>query len=248
MLIDELISQCIDWKTSIDKIKQEAPPGNFTWYGHDILSNLWHIEKLLSERNRDLFSWVSEMPIADIGAADGDLSFFLQSRGFDVDIIDWPNTNWNGLQGARAIKDILDSPVGIHEVDLDSQFNMPRNRYGLVLFLGILYHLKNPFYALEKLARTSRFCFISTRIARYTEQNGTPFHDLPMAYLLTPDECNDDPTNYWIFSQAGLERLVDRTGWEILDAMTVGDTEASDPRSPEHDERAFMLLESRHPG
>jgi hypothetical protein len=55
---------------------------------------------------------------------------------------------------------------------------------------------------------------------------------------------NDDPTNYWIFSDAGLARLVDRTGWTVRAAMNVGDTTASRPDSNDHDERSFLLLES----
>jgi hypothetical protein len=63
--------------------------------------------------------------------------------------------NFNMLRGARLLKETLGSKVEIHEVDLDSQFRLPRSDYGLVFFLGILYHLKNPFYALESLSGRS---------------------------------------------------------------------------------------------
>ncbi len=245
MHIDNLIEACIGWKSKLEKIKSNPPPGNFSWYGHDILSNLWHLQSLLSEPNARLLDKVSDDFIADIGAADGDLSYFLFSLGYKVDIIDWPDTNWNRLQGAHVLGEILQSPVEIHKIDLDSQFQLPREYYGLVLFLGILYHLKNPYYALEHLAKHCRYCYISTRITRHFQQGQADISKLPVAYLLDPKECNNDSTNYWIFSLAGLKRLVYRAGWDILESMTVGDTQQSDPRSPEHDERAFMLLESR---
>jgi hypothetical protein len=69
----------------------------------------------------------------------------------------------------------------------------------------------------------------------------------PLAYLLGPQECNNDDTNFWIFSDYGLKRLVDRTGWNLLSYVTIRDTASSTPADPERDERAFCLLEKRPP-
>jgi tRNA (mo5U34)-methyltransferase len=136
--------------------------------------------------------------------------------------------------------------VGIHEVDLDSQFRLPRERYDLVCLLGILYHLKNPYFVLEQLARRTRYCVLSTRVARQTADGRVRLDGAPLAYLLAPDECNNDATNFWIFSMPGLLRLVDRCGWNVVAQRTVGDTRRSNPSANDHDERAFLLLESRH--
>lgn len=65
-----------------------------------------------------------------------------------------------------------------------------------------------------------------------------------MAYLLGPDECDNDSTNYWIFSRAGLQRLVERAGWEVLDSISYGDRQNSNPRDVDRDERTWLLLES----
>jgi hypothetical protein len=81
-------------------------------------------------------------------------------------------------------------------------------------------------------------------VARYA---GTPrklIADIPVAYLVGPTETNGDATNYWMFSHAGLEQIVSRSGWTVLERMSAGDVVASDPSSPEHDERVFMLLRS----
>jgi 2-polyprenyl-3-methyl-5-hydroxy-6-metoxy-1,4-benzoquinol methylase len=241
-----VIERAAQWHPELGRIKADNPPQDFTWYGYDILSNLWHIEGLLGQEHADLLSSVQGQPVADIGAADGDLAYFFERQGFDVDVLDWPATNWNGLRGARRLHELLASNIGIHEVDLDSQFGLPRQRYGLVFLLGILYHLKNPFYVLETLAKHTRYCILSTRIARATVDGAVALERAPLAYLLDPTECNNDPTNYWIFSMAGLVRLADRCGWDVVAQRRVGDTAASDPSSHEHDERAFLLLESRH--
>jgi len=153
----------------------------------------------------------------------------------------------------------LSSNIEIREVDLDAQFALPRETYGLAFFLGILYHLKNPYYALEALAKAAKYCLISTRIAKFNRSdealeisnaNLLPYpqidiSQLPVGYLLDEAEANNDSTNYWIFSDAGLRRILKRTGWEICDYMTVGNTVNSDPASAAGDERAFCLVKSR---
>jgi hypothetical protein len=47
-----------------------------------------------------------------------------------------------------------------------------------------------------------------------------------------------------MFSPAGLERIVNRAGWSIVEHVSVGDVAASDPSSLEHDERMLLLLRS----
>ncbi len=144
--------------------------------------------------------------------------------------------------------------MAIHDIDLDSYFALPQERYDLVFFLGILYHLKNSFYVMEHLAKSGRHLLVSTRVARFAPSGGGvgPFRsggqklrDIPVAYLLGPTEANNDATNFWIFSEAGLVRLFERTGWEVLAWHTVGDTRHSDPARQDRDERAFALLRSR---
>jgi tRNA (mo5U34)-methyltransferase len=182
--------------------------------------------------------------VADIGAADGDLAFFLERQGLSVEVIDNEYTNFNGLEGARILKEALNSSVAIRSVDLDSQFSLSAQKYDAIFFLGTLYHLKNPFLVLESLARITKYCFVSTRIAKQTA-DGQPLSSYPLAYLLGPQECNDDDTNFWIFSSEGLRRLIDRTGWGILSHLTIGDTKNSTPADPDRDERAFCFLQSK---
>ena len=242
---DKVKDIAAEWKRHLEGVKANHVPEEFTWYGYDILANIWHFDRLLARDKRDFLSQIAGQPIADIGTADGDLGYFFESLGFEVDLIDWPATNWNSLRGAKRLKELLSSSVGIHEIDLDSQFRLPRQRYGMVFLFGILYHLKNPFFVLEQLAQSTRYCAISTRIARQTVDGKLALERAPLAYLLAPDECNNDATNYWIFSLPGLVRLAERTGWRVVSQFTVGDTRRSNPSQTDHDERAFMLLESR---
>lgn len=244
--IDSLVGASRAFKQELTELKAANPLEDSGWYGYDSLANCEHLNSLLGGANRRIFETVRSEPLADIGGADGDVGFLLERHGFDVDLIDWPPTNWNNLRGAERLRQLLDARVSIHALDLDSYFVLPRDRYGLVLFLGILYHLKNPFYVLERLAMHSRYCLVSSKVARFTADRRLELAKAPVAYLLDPDECNNDPTNFWIFSVLGLKRLFSRTGWEVLEFMTVGDTQASNPSAEDHDERAFALLRSRH--
>jgi tRNA (mo5U34)-methyltransferase len=242
--IDQLIADLGGQVERLQNAREEID-NDFPWYPYDILANIVHIDAMLSGENRNLEQLVQGMPVADIGAADGDLAFALEDiAGWQVDILDTAPTNMNGLQGARALCDYFGSNVEIHDVDLDRQFNLPREQYGLVFLLGILYHLQNPYYVLRELAARSSHCLLSTKVARFAGSSRTPISDLPVAYLVAPHETNNDPTNYWILSPLGLERLVQRAGWTILERLNVGNTTDSDPSTPENDERMFLLLSS----
>jgi tRNA (mo5U34)-methyltransferase len=226
------------------KMKLGYHPKPF-WYPYATLQNVPVLERLLTKVDLDLLELCRGKygRVADIGAADGDLAFFLEELGFSVDVFDNEYTNFNKLDGARILKKALNSSVTISSIDLDSRSQLFAEKYDAVFLLGALYHLKNPFYILERLAHVTRCCFLSTRIARQTA-DGLPLSKYPVAYLLEPDECNNDSTNFWIFSDAGLKRLIHRTGWSILAYTTIGDIHNSTPGDPNHDERVFCVLQS----
>ncbi len=259
MDIREIRDRALDFKRTLDAKKAALAPQTFSWYHYDILANFSHLDALLTGQYRFLLDLIGGGPLVDFGCADGDLAFFLETLGCRAQVIDYTETNYNGLQGVKMLKGALSSSVEIHEIDLDAQFTVPRETYRLVFLLGILYHLKNPYYILETLAKSASYCLVSTRIAKFNKRAAkldtrfaklffderTQLSELPVAYLLDEGEANHDSTNYWIFSEAGLRRILKRTGWEVCNYMTVGNTSDSDPASPEGDERAFCLIKSR---
>jgi hypothetical protein len=233
------------FEQSLWTTKLSHRPKSF-WYPYRILNHVEDLEKLASTAGLDLLE-LCRGPygkIADIGSADGDLAFFLERQGLLVDVIENEYTNFSHLEGLRLLKAALNSSVVIQSIDLDSQFRLASEKYDAVFFLGTLYHLKNPFYVLESLARITKYCFVSTRIAKQTA-DGQSLSRYPLAYLLDPQECNNDATNFWIFSDQGLRRLIERTGWNLLSYISMGDTTSSTPADPDRDERAFCLLEKR---
>lgn len=245
MDVQQLKEKAIAFQNILDKKKLQIEGKTF-WYPYCTLNNFVHLDSLLGKgKYRSLLDLAENKVAADIGAADGDTAFFLETLGFKVDVIDYAPTNFNNMRGVRLLKDAMSSSVGIYDIDLDSQFTLPKNRYELIFFLGILYHLKNPYYALEALARSCRYCLISTKVAKLSTDKKINFSELPIAYLVDKYEANNDPTNYWVFSNSGLRRILDRTGWEICEYKNFGNTINSDPATPEGDERAFCLVRSR---
>jgi hypothetical protein len=229
------------------EIKLAQRPTSF-WYPYPTLWNVALLERLSGDAGLSLLEVCrgEHGKVADIGAADGDLAFFLENQGLSVDVIDNEATNFNHFQGVRILKDALNSSVTLRSVDLDAKIDLPSKRYDVIFLLGTLYHLKNPFFVLEKLAQMTRYCFASTRIARQTP-DGHSLSPYPVAYLLGPRECNDDYTNYWIFTDAGLKRLFDRTGWSVLSQINIGSTTNSTPADPDRDERAYVFLRRMDP-
>jgi hypothetical protein len=244
MEIGRLQEEVIPFAVRLDAAR-EAVGEPVDWYLYNTLANVGIIDAMLTGEDRELDSLAAGLPVADIGAGDGELAFLLESvAGMEVDIIDNSSSNMNRLRGAQLLKEALGSGVGIHDIDLDTQFRLPRERYGLVLMLGLLYHLQNPFYALREIALRAHHCLLNTKVARLAGPEGTAIAELPVGYLVGPAELNDDATNYWIFSPAGLERLVERAGWEVVSRLDTGDTATSRPDSAEADERMLMLLRS----
>ena len=216
-----------------------------TWYPWQTLGQIEVLDTFLKGDTAALMRMIGRDAALDVGCGDGDIAFFLESLGARIDAIDQAPTNYNALLGVHALKQALGSAIRIHAVDLDTRPNLPSFTYGFTVMLGVLYHLKNPFLVLEALARASRFIFLSTRIASLSPDGKTNFGALPLAYLVDERELNNDESNFWIFSEKALERVMRRAGWDVMHYSTVGPVSTADPVTPQNDARAFLLAKSR---
>ncbi|MEN6534128.1 MAG: hypothetical protein ABFD89_10730 [Bryobacteraceae bacterium] len=244
----ELLDEGERFRTELQNLKRKLVVADYGWYPYDSLSSLGILTRLIEPVFSEISEGLATGPIADIGCADGDLGLFCAYLGAQVDAIDHLDSSFNQMRGVEILREALDVPVGVHDLDIDGRFRFPRSGYRFAFFLGTLYHLKNPFYVLEELARRADWCLLSTRIAQTTPR-GTRLEEEPLAYLLDTREANDDPTNYWIFSAAGLLQLLRRAGWTVFGQERVGRKLDSDPIHSDADERMFVLLKSqpRHP-
>jgi hypothetical protein len=237
----ELGRRAAEFGDHLERVKATVPAPAVGWYPRMLPGRIETLDALLVGEHRALLESPSGRRIADIGAADGDLGFFLESVGFEVDLYD-------GADRPLLLKEALDSQADVHFVDLDHDFELPR-KYELVFLLHVLYHLRNPFLALETLAEFSQYCILSTRVAnrlgtdRFWKRR-PDLKDVPVAYLLDPFELSPgDAGSFWIFSEAGLTRLASRCGWDVVASLVVGDVsrEPDDLEQP----RMWCLLRSR---
>ena len=245
--IAELRSASERFADELRELKARVAVADYGWYPYQTLAALPVIAELLAPVWDEVRG---ASVVADIGCGDGDLAALFGRLGCEVDAIDHAENNFNQLRGVETLCRELRLRVAAHDIDLDRPFELPRADYGLALFLGTLYHLKNPFYVLENLAARADWCVLSTRIAQATPGGRTRIEDEALVYLLGAREANNDPTNFWIFSITGLLRLLERAGWLVVGHRRLGCAAGSDPVSPEADERIFVLAKSRtrHPG
>ncbi len=144
MKIDEIALRAKAFEASLHDTKR-AINADFPWYPYGTLDNFHVLSQFLTEARRDFLQFAGNGPILDIGAADGELAFFMESLGLDVHVVDYPPTNYNGCRGVARLREALDSRVQIFESDIDRTFELGQGNYSFAFLLGILYHLKNPY-------------------------------------------------------------------------------------------------------
>src|SRR5207253_2245297 len=94
---------------------------------------------------------LSGQTVLDIGCNGGFYSFEMKRRGaarvlgLDHDPV--------YLAQAQFARDQLGLDVELRQLDVYNLDRLSDERFDLVLFLGVLYHLRHPLYALEKVAR-----------------------------------------------------------------------------------------------
>jgi tRNA (mo5U34)-methyltransferase len=238
MNVIDIVRTSTEFAEKLRVIKQSLP--NFPWYPYNSLSNIPILDQLLTGQNRKLCDQKIKPTILDVGAGDGDIAFLFEYIGCDVTILENPSTNFNDDEGCRILKQRLHSRAALIEQDIDFFIRLPQN-YDLAIALGLLYHLRNPFAFLISLAQRCERLLLSTRVAKV--MGGDLVRDRPLAYLLEKREANCDPTCYWIFSEAGLTRLLRRAGWTALDSLSVGYQGWSTPVDNDKDERVFVYAQ-----
>ena len=234
--IEELLPVVHEFAGHLNMTKLQAADAGIHWYNFPTLGVFTILNRLLTGPHRDLRYLISSQPVLDLGCGDGDLTLLLAHLGCDVDAVDNPGTNANRMAGVRYLTHLVKSPAGVHECDLDRLTALPRPHYGLAVFLGVLYHLKNPFFALEQLASACDYALVSTRVIDGEQ---------PIAYLVEPGELNADATNYWLLTPNGFERLLRRSGFEVVSSVregAVGDADAAGA-----DGRMYVLVRSLRP-
>ncbi len=134
---------------------------------------------------------LSGKSVLDIGAWDGFFSFEAERRGADrvlaTDHFCWSGPGWGTRNGFDYMHRTLGSRVESLDVDVLSLDAAALGQFDVVLFLGVLYHVKDPYSALEAAASMcSDHLVIETVTA-------LPAETLPAMRLYTPGELGGTP-------------------------------------------------------
>jgi tRNA (mo5U34)-methyltransferase len=169
----------------------------------------------------DLSGWKA----LDIGCNAGFYSFALARRGAEVLGIDADPRYLRQAEWARRHLD----PEGRARFERRTVYDLPLlpGRFDLVLFMGVLYHLRYPLLALEMVAeKVERLLIFQTLSLPGDEVVAAP-PDLPLEEryrLLQPGWPNmafvegkmaGDPTNWWVPNRACSEALLRSAGLRV---------------------------------
>lgn len=166
------------------------------------------------------------MRVLDIGCSDGFFSFAMEERGADVLAIDFVPPTSTGFDTARTI---LGSRA---EYRMENVYNLSPERHGqfdLVLFLGVLYHLRKPLAALDAIRSVMRpgaQLFVGTMlIDEYVLlPDGTTttlaalnplLQDIPLWQAYPGDTLNGDFTNCFAPNMRGLHAALQEAQFEV---------------------------------
>jgi len=168
----------------------------------------------------DLSGWTA----LDVGCNAGFYSFELARRGADVTAVD---ADEHYLRQARWARDRLGLEVELRRL---SVYDLARvdETYDLVLFLGVLYHLRYPLLALDLLAeKTRRLLALQTLTmpgaepaaipedVRFEERERLSRPGWPRAAFVERSLAGD-PTNWWIADEACVEAMARSSGLEVV--------------------------------
>ncbi len=217
-------------------------------YPYNSFANVQPIEMLLSKQRVDLKGFIAGKRVMDAGCGDGDMAFICEMLGAGaVMAVDLPDTNYNQMRGVYAIKNALESSVHVFAGDIEDMDLSRTGLHDLILLLGTLYHLPNPHRVLRRLSVVTRELIVTTKVfdilPRKLSENS--LRDAQLAYLLAPTESNNDPTNWWVFTETGLRLLLERAGWCIVQCMRFDEVIGhAEPACLEADGRVILLAHS----
>lgn len=145
--------------------------------------------------------------VLDIGAWDGYWSFYAEKRGArSVLASDDLGQNWSQGRGIHLAKELLGSAVEIDQ-NLSVYDLATRGRtFDVILFLGVYYHLHDPFYALAQV----RHCCSPNAVVIVNGPVGTKLRADASLYNFADHNCE------WLPTEGAMRQLLTATYFTTL--------------------------------
>jgi tRNA (mo5U34)-methyltransferase len=170
--------------------------------------------------------------VLDIGARDGFFSFECERRGAaEVVAIDYLTPEETGFPIAR---ELVGSQVELRQTNVYDLSPDDFGTFDLVLFLGVLYHLRDPMLALDRIADVSTGKLILETQAiddallvgpgefKRLADISPELEEIPLMQFYPGGALNDDPTNVWAPNQACLRAMLEETGFAVDRELRIG--------------------------
>ena len=155
--------------------------------------------------------------VLDIGAWDGWFSFEMERRGAEVLAID----NWDNPLFHQA-RTMLNSRVEYQQIDM---YDLTPERVGyfdIVLFMGVLYHLKHPLLALERVcALTREMAAVDSFILREEHRPGETVDRRPVMEFYETSEFGGQTDNWVAPSLSCLQAFCRTAGFARVNLQSV---------------------------
>ena len=155
---------------------------------------------------------VAGKSVLDVGAWDGFFSFEAEKRGarsvLATDHFCWSGPGWGTKAGFDYAHAKLGSQVETKDIDVPQISPETVGVFDVVLFLGVLYHVKDPLKCLEQMASvTGEMLIVETE----TALDILPW---PVMRYYEGAELNNDPTNFWAPNRKCLEAMFRDVGFK----------------------------------
>ncbi|HYC58203.1 MAG TPA: methyltransferase domain-containing protein [Thermoanaerobaculia bacterium] len=167
-----------------------------------------------------------DMRILDIGCSDGYFTFEMEARGGDVTALEFVPATYTGFETARTI---LGSRA---QFVMENVYNLNPETYGyfdVVLFMGVLYHLRKPLAALDAIRSVMRpgaTLFVATMLIDeyFALPDGTittlaamnpALERVPLWQAYPRDSLNGDYTNCFAPNRAALEAALGEAQFRV---------------------------------
>jgi tRNA (mo5U34)-methyltransferase len=166
---------------------------------------------------------LSGKTVIDICTWDGYMAFECERRGARVTAVD--SFAWDkqfahltpglatGRDGFDLAHDALNSRVTPVHCDVFDLKPSELGTFDIVLFLGVLYHMRHPLLALEKVAA---LCDNLLILETHTDMNDI---DVPAMRFYRDGELNDDETNWWGPNVACVEAMLRDVGFAQVESF-----------------------------
>jgi tRNA (mo5U34)-methyltransferase len=165
--------------------------------------------------------------VLDIGCNAGFYSIEMKRRGAERVVAIDHDPGY--LAQARFAAEVSGADIEFLEMDVYSVEKL-RERFDLVLFLGVLYHLRYPLFALDLIHQhVVKDLLVFQSLLRGSSEIPSldpdyPFEErevfnkpgYPVMHFVEREYAND-PTNWWIPNRACVEAMLRSAGFEILD-------------------------------